>query len=170
MTTGQAAGDTREYRYTPLRYFVSVVISNLMLLLLLGYAINGYVTGVADWKHQLLLLAVPVALASAFLGLHLPTRITVDADGVTFAAYGRAHRYRWAEAGDLQVRPFPFVNDRFLVRFTERRSVFGGRYWIHSHLLGYDELREDLQQRATRAAARRPAPVARPRRTRRRQR
>jgi hypothetical protein len=146
------ATDARTYRYAPLRYFVSVVISNLLLLLLLGWAIYGYVDGAADWRHQMLLIAVPIALGSAFLGIHLPTRIDLDADGITFSAYGRSHRYRWAETSDMQVRPFPFVNDRFLIRFRERPGFFGGRYWIHSHLHGYEELKAALEDRATRMA------------------
>lgn len=138
----------KEYHYPPLRYFVTVFVANIFLIVLLVWAIHGYLTGGNDWRHSMLLLTVPVAIASSFIGLHLPTRIAVDDRGITFSAFGRSHRYEWADASDLQIRPFPFVNDRFLIRFRDRPNVFGGRYWVHSHLVGYEELKTALEAKA----------------------
>jgi len=86
-----------------------------------------------------------LGLAWGLATLHRPSRVSVDDDGVTFARYGRAHRFDWRDVRDVRVRRF-LVRDRVLVRI-EPSAPMRGRYWLHRGLVGFDELVARLEAR-----------------------
>jgi hypothetical protein len=98
-----------------------------------------------------LALAAPLVFAWGVITLHFPHRVDVDSNGVSFAAYGRAHRFGWSRVERLHVRRF-LMKDRVLVR-VEPAPAWGGRYWITDKISGFDELVRELEARATSRAA-----------------
>ncbi|MDQ3610242.1 MAG: hypothetical protein M4D85_01315 [Actinomycetota bacterium] len=135
----------RRFDYPVVHYVLSALLSNILLVGLLAWAVWGLAGADADWRHWMLAYSVPVVLASSFVGLHLPTTVVVDDERLVFRAFGREHAYRWREMGFFQVRGF-MLGDRFLVRAGEP-GLFRGRYWIHVQMRGYRELRALLEEK-----------------------
>jgi hypothetical protein len=89
--------------------------------------------------------AILLVLAWGFATLHFPRRIEIDSEGVTFAAYGRAHRFLWRDVKRVRVRRF-LMRDRVLVRI-EPSPPWRGRYWITEKIAGFDDLVRELEKR-----------------------
>jgi hypothetical protein len=92
--------------------------------------------------------AIPVVIAWSVLTLHLPTRVDIDDEGITFSAYGRDHRFHWRDIERIRVRRF-VVRDRVLVRIAPS-SPWRGRYWLIDSIGGYDALLRTLEQTSAR--------------------
>lgn len=116
-------------------------------LLLLGVAVAIPLTRAAGSLSIALSIAIPCVLAWGIVTLHYPRRIELDDEGVTFSAYGFAHRYAWA-AVRVHVRRF-LVRDRVLVRVTPS-PPWRGRYWILDAIDGYPRLLSELEKRSHR--------------------
>jgi hypothetical protein len=89
--------------------------------------------------------AIFAAIAWRLLTLHVPSRVEVDSEGITFSAYRRAHRFNWRDIERIQLRRF-IVRDRVLVRITPA-SPWRGRYWLMDSMDGYDVLLRQLEAR-----------------------
>jgi hypothetical protein len=104
------------------------------------------------WLHPGGALSTPLAVAIGasvvwgYLTLHVPSRVEVSADGVTFSRYGRTHAFAWREVQRLRLRRF-LVKDRVLVRILPA-PPWRGRYWLKDSLEGYDALLGELEKRA----------------------
>jgi hypothetical protein len=96
--------------------------------------------------RTLMLVAVPIVLAWGAATLHFPARIEVDDRGVSFARYGRVHRFDWKDVARVKVRRF-LVRDRILVR-VEPSGVWRGRYWVFDSIGAFDELVRELERRS----------------------
>ena len=94
--------------------------------------------------RTLMLGAIPLVLAT----LHFPSRVDVDAEGVSFAGYGRAHRFAWNGVTRVRVRRF-LVKDRVLVRI-EPSTPWRGRYWVVDSIEEFEGLVRELEGRAAR--------------------
>lgn len=66
-----------------------------------------------------------------FVSLSNPSKVIVDADSITFCAYGKEHRYLWSEITRFKVKEFTGARKLF-VRINEA-GIFRGRYWIHCY-------------------------------------
>jgi len=91
-------------------------------------------------------VAIPATIAWNVLTLHLPSRVDVDAEGISFSAYGRVHRFAWRAVERIHVRRF-VVRDRVLVRIAPS-PPFRGRYWLIDSIAGYAALVQVLEERA----------------------
>ena len=94
-----------------------------------------------------LLVAIPAVLAWGTATLHFPSRVELDDEGVSFAAYGRVHHLAWRDVARVRVRRF-LVRDRVLVRI-EPCAPWRGRYWLLDSIVGFDALVTALEARAT---------------------
>jgi hypothetical protein len=97
--------------------------------------------------RTLMLVAVPIVLAWGAATLHFPARIAIDDRGITFARYGRVHRFAWNDVARVKVRRF-LVKDRILVRI-EPSGVWRGRYWIFDSISGFEDLVRALERRGS---------------------
>jgi len=86
---------------------------------------------------------IPACVAWSLLTLHLPSRVELDAQGISFSAYGREHRFAWRDIERIRVRRFA-VRDRVLVRITPS-APWRGRYWLMDSIDGYDALVRSLE-------------------------
>lgn len=93
-----------------------------------------------------LALAIPAAITWSLLTLHLPSCVDLDADGISFSAYGREHRFAWNDIERIRVRRF-LVRDRVLVRI-QPSAPWRGRYWLIDSIQGFDRLVRELDERA----------------------
>ncbi|HMI87706.1 MAG TPA: hypothetical protein VK550_26650 [Polyangiaceae bacterium] len=89
--------------------------------------------------------AIPAAIAWRLLTLHVPSRVEVDGQGITFSAYRRTHRFNWRDIERIHIRRF-IVRDRVLVRITPA-GPWRGRYWLMDTMDGYDVLLRQLEER-----------------------
>lgn len=127
------------HRYPRARHVASIATD----LLLAAVAVYLAVTRPEGTLGYLLAIAVPAVLLFGVVTLHYPRVVELDADGVCFSAYGRAHRYEWSAIERVHVRKF-LVRDRVLVRVLPARP-WRGRYWILSAIDGYDALIANLE-------------------------
>ena len=127
--------------YPPRRYLTSVVAQDVVLVvaLLLIPLLGAGSLAIA------LAAAIAATLGWGIGTLHFPTRIELDERGVTFSAYGRAHRFAWSRVERVRVRRF-LVRDRVLVRLAPS-PPWKGRYWLTDGLEGFDELVRELERR-----------------------
>jgi hypothetical protein len=95
-------------------------------------------------------LAIPLTIAWSLLTLHLPSRVDVDPEAISFSAYGRAHRFPWRDIERIHVRRF-LVRDRVLVRIAPS-PPWRGRYWLTGSIAGFDELVSALEEGGKRDA------------------
>jgi hypothetical protein len=130
------------HRYPPARRALAIATD----LLLLGIAIAIPLTRAGGSLSIVLSIAIPAVLAWGVLTLHNPRSVEIDDQGITFAAYGRAHRYAWSSV-QVHVRRF-LVRDRVLVRFTPS-PPWRGRYWLLDALDGYDALVRQLEKKTS---------------------
>lgn len=133
------------YRQRGARWLASVVLRDAVLVLALALALLRVVPPTLG---AIFLIAIPLVLAAAIGTLHAPTSVELDDQGVAFAAYGRAHRFRWRDVERVRVRRF-LVSDRVLVRLSPA-PPWRGRYWLTDALDGFDELVAALEARASR--------------------
>ena len=92
-----------------------------------------------------LYMAIPSTVVWSLVTLHFPNRVDVDATGICFSAYGRAHSFAWSEIQTIRVRRF-VVRDRVLVRI-QPGGPWRGRYWLMDSMEGYDALVRELEDR-----------------------
>jgi len=90
-------------------------------------------------------VAIPCTVAWSVVTLHLPSRVDIDAAGISFSAYGRRHSFAWSEIERIRVRRF-MVRDRVLVRIEPARP-WRGRYWLTDSMQGFDALVRELENR-----------------------
>ena len=120
--------------------------------------------GVAAWVlprgafATALLAGIGVVLAWGCLTLHFPHRVEIDDAGVSFLAYGRAHRFVWTDVRRVRVRRF-LVRDRVLVVLAPA-PAWRGRYWILDSIAGFAELLAALDAKATLTGCTLAAPAA----------
>lgn len=88
-------------------------------------------------------VAIPLVLAWGFVTLHFPSKVEIDARGVTFHGYGRRHYFPWSEVRAVRVRRF-VVRDRVLVRLSPS-PPWRGRYWLLDSMQGFDALVKSLE-------------------------
>jgi hypothetical protein len=93
-----------------------------------------------------LFLAIPIVLGFGVATLHYPSRVELDDDGISFARYGRVHRFSWREIDRIHVRRF-LMRDRVLVRISPSTAL-RGRYWILDSIEGFSELVQAIEARA----------------------
>lgn len=95
-----------------------------------------------------LLLAIPLVFGLGIVTLHYPSRVEIDDEGISFARYGRVHRFVWREIERIHIRRF-LVRDRVLVRITPSKP-FRGRYWIFDSIEGFADLVRAIEARDAR--------------------
>jgi hypothetical protein len=107
--------------------------------------------GVIVFVHPGAALAVPlavaivVALGWGYATLHVPSRVEITSEGVTFSRYRRTHTFAWRDVERLRLRRF-LVSDRVLLRLSPA-PPWRGRYWLRDSLRGYDALVRELESR-----------------------
>ncbi|HEV8321563.1 MAG TPA: hypothetical protein VG389_08115 [Myxococcota bacterium] len=145
-----AASGTQAFAL-PRKYYVwgtvvpDAFVAAMWLWLLAG---GPGVAAMGERFRLLMLLAVPAALLYGVLSLHHPTAVALDDEGITLSGYGRAHRFRWAEAApSIRLRGF-LVRDRLLLRIGPSHP-WRGRYWLTDRLQGYEALVAALQARSS---------------------
>jgi hypothetical protein len=114
-------------------------------VLVFAWLVAWFVIDVAAVRVALL-AAIPIVLAWGAATLHMPARVDVDDDGVTFHRYGRAHRFAWQDVTRVRVRRF-VVRDRVLVRI-DPSGPWRGRYWLLDAIDGFDDLVRQLESRS----------------------
>jgi hypothetical protein len=92
-----------------------------------------------------LLLAIPLVFGFGIATLHYPARVEIDDEGISFARYGRVHRFLWHEIERIHIRRF-LVRDRVLVRISPSKP-FRGRYWILDSIEGFADLVRAIEAR-----------------------
>jgi hypothetical protein len=120
----------------------------------------------ADLLTLALAVASPLILAWGIVTLHFPNRVEVTSQGISFAGYGRTHRFAWTDIEHLHVRRFA-LKGRVLVRVSPAPTL-RGRYWITDAMEDYERLVAALETRARRVALARTAILAPPPRSERR--
>jgi hypothetical protein len=93
-----------------------------------------------------LLAAIPIVLVWGAVSLHFPSRVEIDDAGVTFARYGRVHRFAWRDVRRVRVRRF-VLRDRVLVRIEPSGGAWRGRYWIVDSMPAFDRIVRALEER-----------------------
>lgn len=96
-------------------------------------------------QFKLACIAMPVMLFSMFIGLHYPTTVHLSKSYIIFESFGKKNKYVWKDIQNFRVKCYPFGST--LIDIGEQK-VLGGRYWIKSHMEGYDELLHFLQEKA----------------------
>jgi hypothetical protein len=115
------------------------------LVLLLALAVALLLLPVSPFATALA-ASIVLVLAWGITTLHFPARVSVDTDGVTFAGYGRAHRFAWRDVETIRVRRF-LMKDRVLVRLAPA-PPWRGRYWLTQSVSGFDDLVRELEARS----------------------
>jgi hypothetical protein len=110
------------------------IVSDVALVF--AWSVFAAVDDVPAGVRRAMLVAIPVVLLWGLLTLHLPSRVVIDAEAVTFERYGRAHRYRWEDVRAIRVRRF-LVRDRVLVRVDPSGGAWRGRYWLLDTMEGF---------------------------------
>jgi hypothetical protein len=116
------------------------------LVIALAWVLFLVLPDVPAGVRGLLLAAVPIVLAWGGVTLHFPSRVEIDEVGVTFARYGRAHRFAWRDVVRVKVRRF-LVKDRVLVRIEPSGGAWRGRYWILDSMSDFEEALRELERR-----------------------
>lgn len=92
-----------------------------------------------------LFFAIPLVLGFSIATLHYPSRVEIDDEGISFARYGRMHRFGWRQIDRIHVRHF-LMADRVLVRIAPSTAL-RGRYWILDSIEGFAELVREIEAR-----------------------
>jgi hypothetical protein len=92
-----------------------------------------------------LFFGIPLVLAFSIATLHFPSRVEIDDESISFARYGRVHRFAWRDIDCIRVRRF-VMRDRVLVRIAPS-TVFRGRYWILDSIERFSELLAAIETR-----------------------
>ena len=134
------------HAYARVRWIAAVVAQDAVLVAALAIALATRAPGPLT---AALVVAIPLVLGWGIVTLHCPSRVVIDARGVTFSAYGRQHAFAWAEIEQVRVRRF-LVGDRVLVRMSPA-PPWRGRYWVTRGIERYDDLVRELEARAQRS-------------------
>jgi hypothetical protein len=86
---------------------------------------------------------IVLALTWGYATLHVPSRVEIRADGISFSRYGRIHAFTWRDVERVRLRRF-LVKDRVFVRVSPS-PPWRGRYWLRDSLSGYDALVKELE-------------------------
>jgi len=133
------------HRIPPRRLFFSAYLADALLAAAWLWLLVA--RPVAERLRLALLALLPLVLLYGMLSLQTPSEVDVDDDGITLRAYGRAHRFRWAEvAGTIRLRAF-LVRDRVFLRIGPFHP-WRGRYWLLDRLDGWPALVEAIRRRA----------------------
>ena len=92
-----------------------------------------------------LFFGIPVVLGFSIATLHFPARVEIDDESISFARYGRVHRFAWRDIDCIRVRRF-LMRDRVLVRIAPA-PAFRGRYWILDSIERFSELLAAIETR-----------------------
>jgi hypothetical protein len=133
----------QQYVYPRVAWLGSVLAQDFLLLLGLTMLVVLHPPGGLGLA---LGMAIAATLAWNLVTLHLPSRIEVDEEGISFFAYRRVHRFAWRDIRRIHIRRF-VVRDRVLVRIVPS-AAWSGRYWLFNSLEGYDRLLQTLEHRA----------------------
>ncbi len=132
---------SRRYTYPKSGWFGSPLRQDAWLVLALAAILAVHPRG----ELALALgVAIPLIIGWSLITLHLPSRVDIEPDGISFSAYGRQHRFAWRDIDRIHVRRF-IVGDRVLVRIAPSTPL-SGRYWLMRSLTGYDELLRALEK------------------------
>jgi hypothetical protein len=93
-----------------------------------------------------LFFAIPLVIGFGVATLHYPSRVEIDDEAISFARYGRVHRFAWREIERIRVRHF-LMKDRVLVRIWPSTAL-RGRYWILDSMNGFEELVKAIEAHA----------------------
>lgn len=132
----------KRYAY-PRSRVVAAVATDALLVAVVVLVLAGHVGGALG---RALAVAIPLVLAWGVLSLHQPRVVELDDEGITFRAYGRAHRYLWRDTREVRVRRF-LVRDRVMVRIVPAPPL-AGRYWLLDSLSGFGDLVAALEARS----------------------
>lgn len=150
------------YRIPAKHIWVNTVFGNLLLAGMLVWAVSSYLGGRSDFKIQMLLIALPLILISALIGIHQPTTVELTDETITFSGLGRRHTYAWSDIRYMFVRKF-LLGDRYLVQIGDFH-LYKGRYWVPMQMEGYKELLAFLQAKEAEICPK-PAKVPRPKKS-----
>ncbi len=125
------------------RYARRLWLEDLLLLAALGVVVAVRPGGALSTP---LAFAIGFALVWGFVTLHVPSRVEVSAEAISFSRYGRTHTFAWREVERVRVRRF-FVKDRVFVRLVPS-PPWRGRYWVGEGIEGYARVVEELTRKA----------------------
>ncbi|GLC87150.1 hypothetical protein [Lysinibacillus piscis] len=136
----------RIFQYTKTAKNMNILVPIVLMVGLMLWACYGLWNGENMMLSKLVLYTMPVLLASSFIGLHHPTRVTVTDEAIVFSAFGRNHSYRWDELTFIHLRNYRYVGKSFIR--LGKPQILGGRYWLTNDLAGYNELIALLEQKS----------------------
>ncbi|MCI8401264.1 MAG: hypothetical protein HFI38_04085 [Lachnospiraceae bacterium] len=128
----------RTYEYDPAIYARKITLIGGFCALIFLYSIYSLIVsgGNVIWIAAAIISAYTVW--ETFISLSNPSKVIVDADSITFCAYGREHRYLWSDINRFRVKEFVGARKLF-VRINEA-SILKGRYWLHCYYFNDTDL------------------------------
>lgn len=128
----------RVYEYDPTVYKRKVTVTGVFCALILLYSIYSLFFG----DNMLLWIGAGIVslytVWETFISLSNPGKVVIDAESITFCAYGREHRYLWSEIERFRVKEFTGARKLF-VRINNA-SIFKGRYWVNCYYFNDTDL------------------------------
>lgn len=121
----------RTFEYNPTDYARRITLIGGFCALIFLYSIYSLLTD----PNKLIWVAAAIVSGytvwETFISCSNPNKVIIDADGITFCAYGREHRYLWSEITRFKVKEFSGARKLF-VRINDA-GIFRGRYWLHCY-------------------------------------
>lgn len=128
----------RVYEYDPAVYSRKVTTIGAFCALILLYSVYSLFFG----NNMILWIGAGIisfyTVWETFISLSNPSKVIVDADSITFCAYGREHRYLWSEIERFKVKEFTGARKLF-VRINQA-GILRGRYWVNCYYFNDTDL------------------------------
>ncbi|MCI8566206.1 MAG: hypothetical protein HFI39_07845 [Lachnospiraceae bacterium] len=128
----------RVYEYDSAVYSRKVTTTGVFCALILLYSVYSLFFG----NNMILWIGAGIisfyTVWETFISLSNPSKVIVDADSITFCAYGREHRYLWSEIERFKVKEFTGARKLF-VRIN-KAGILRGRYWVNCYYFNDTDL------------------------------
>lgn len=119
------------YEYNKDRYFVSVKLTTLFMLVLILYALPKWIIDPGINIYILIVVAATYGVFNNFISLSTPNKIEINENIIVFSAFGRKHEYRWEEITSLKIKEL--ADKKMYIRINDG-SLLRGRYWIKTRM------------------------------------
>jgi hypothetical protein len=120
--------DLRTYKYDPKRYFVAVIIPDILILCIFLWSFISLIKGDGSLFNSFLLFLTLFSLIKNYVSLSQPNKIIKDGNKLYFLAYGRQHVYDIGELDFIRIKEIQPKKNIFLRIGSS--GLFKGKYWI----------------------------------------
>jgi len=121
---------SKTYAYNPKEYFTQITFIGMFCAAVFVLCIVMCVISELRLLFGFVALVAGYTVFNTFVSRSNPSEVILEEDGISFAAYGKAVKYRFEDITSFRAKDFQMTGKIFLR--VNKSSLFQGRYWINT--------------------------------------